>query len=178
MSKKSQAQNLTELREQIAKLNAEFGVVRAAGLPAAEVAQSIRTQVVHCCERFRAIQRRIATCLEDGYDESIASLLGPMITKSDPAELAFGAAVAAYGADRFMDEAIALARNHGELRLPADEREARLKDLLERRHSLELLECDLVESTGAAHRPDVTTGAVLGIPFDVLFEAGLIGGRK
>ena len=160
---------LDSIRSRIAHLKKQVTITRGAGLPVAEIEANIRAQLAAPVEQFLRIRQSIAAAIAEGRHESLDGLMRHTYDKDELPMLAIGGAVAAYGADRFLAEAIEMAGKQSGERLTATEREARLGELRREIYGLELEEEVLVQALDTDRRADVDPRAVLQMPVEVAF---------
>lgn len=167
--------SVAELRNAIADLKAEIQEVDNAGLPASECEAALRQVLAEAGMAFDAMKRRAAECLAIGEMPTLQFLAGNPVGPNGPTQIALGAALAAYGPDRFIKEAREAADGAQGLRMTAAQRLEKLRNLRRHLYELELAEEEIIEQTGEARRPDVSAAAVLGLPLDVVEDTGLLG---
>ena len=160
-------------REKIAGLKKEIAEVRAAGLPADVVERHIREQFSAPVVMFNRLQKRINDCIDEGRLEDMDDLIRESHASDELPLLALGAAISAFGMDRFISAGKG-SKDAG-LRLTVVQREERLAKLRRERYEAELEEEALVQELGVERRPDADPAAVLGIPLEDALEAGLLG---
>ena len=163
---------LESIRSRIAHLKKQVTVTRCAGLPVSEVEAAVRAQLVGAANEFLRIRQGIADCIREGRHESLDGLMRHTYEKDEVPMIAFGGALAAYGVDRFVKEALEMAGKQSGERLTATEREARLDELRREIYALELEEETLVQALDADRRPDADARAVLQMPLEVAFAEG------
>ena len=166
------AKQLESIRSRIAHLKKQAAAAACAGLPVSEVEASIRAQLAGAVEQFLSIRQSIANAVASGRHESLDGLMRTSYAKDEQAMIAFGGALASYGLDRFVKEALELAGKQSGERLTAAEREARLDELCREIYALELEEETLVQALDADRRPDADARAVLGVPLEIAFAEG------
>lgn len=167
---------LTSLRDTLATLKSELAAVSGARPPHDEVVSALRGTLQGAVAGFSRAQANVAECIASGVPSSLNSLLKSSYERDEIALIAFGGALASYGMDRFIDEAIAMAGEPEGLRLSVKDREAKERDLLRKIYQLETEEEILAESLGVMRRSGVNAAAVLGIPLEIAEREGWLGG--
>lgn len=175
--KTSSAPTLADLRCLIAEIKQDIQEVDNAGLPAKDCEAALLQCLGKATTAFDALKRRAAECLAAGELPTLQYLTGHPVGPNAPAQLALGAAVASYGADRILAEARqAAAKMAGTdgLRLTFADRQEKLHSLRCQLYKCELDEEALIMATGEARRLDANPAAILGIPLAFADEAGLL----
>lgn len=173
----NQSKNITlaSLRQTILDLKADIELTASAGLPNEEVLSALRAELAFAMNGFMRIQRRVSDCLTEGRTETLDALVMSDFDTHERGRVALGGALAAYGLDRFMDEATEQANlDHG-LRLTRDERDRRLLTLRRKLYLIEQAEEGLCVQENVARRADCNVAAVLGVPLEIAEENNLIG---
>lgn len=173
------AKNLTlaGLRQSISKVKADIAMAEQSVLPDADVQAAIRAELEGAVAAFHRIKARIAESLSAGVSTNLDDLVPENFDKHERTNIALGGALASYGVDRFMTEALEQVVDGGQIRMTRVERDSRLETLRRELYCLELDEELLVVRDSAPRRVDCNTAAVLGVPVAVAEAAGLLGGE-
>lgn len=173
-------QTLHGTRERIHDLRDELELVRHAGLPDAEVEESLRRVLDQSERQFRRVIESAGEAIAGGRYATLAEMFDHQQRAETMALVAVGGAVFNMGTHRF----VTLAREHAStlegppLRLSSRERRERIEDLQRQIFELETEEERLREAAGEAHRPDCDVLPLLGIPHSVCVDHGLLRGES
>ena len=166
-------------RERVADLKAELAETRRAGLPIDQVEADLRRVLEQSRRNFDGLIDRAATAMAEGNDITLAALLDYQMRPEAIGQIALGGVVAALGESRIISQARerAAALDGPPLRLPSRERRAKIEDLTEAIYLAEVQEEVLREAAGEARRQDADALAVLGLPYSVCVDHGLLRGE-
>ncbi len=180
MSRKSSPtpNTIAALRAEITDLKSQLREASQAGLPAAECEAGLRRSLAEAIDLFEQFKREAADHIARGEAPTLEALFSYQTRPETIAKLGIGAALSAYGIDKFVTEATAAAaeidKTNPITRLSAVERHDRLRELHRQLYAAELAEESLILETGEDRRLDANAAAVLGIPFDEVEHAGLL----
>lgn len=176
MTAKQKPATVEALREKIAELKREIEATRRAGLPAEQVEATLREALAVAEASYEEMVAGLGRCLAGGHPVSTVDLMGHRERAESVDSLLLGFAVRAVGAETIITDAQLAAASlpAAKLRLTDGERQARLAELQEALYEAETAEEHLVEAEGRARRPDASTAAVLGLPFEIAEQAGLL----
>ena len=167
---------LDSLRLAIGDLRGELAEVINATMPPDDIKAAVRGSLQAAVDEFSRAQTNAAECIASGIPSSLSAILKSSYDRDEVAIIALGGALAAYGLDRFLDEAEAMAGEPKGLRLTAAQSEEKAAIIRRELYQLESEEEALVESLDAMRRPGVNVAAVLGIPLEIAEREGLVGG--
>lgn len=167
---------IESLRADIARLKTEIEATRRAGLPAEQVEMMLREALSLAESNYRSMTQELGRSLANGAVITLSDLMAHAQRAESVDSLLLGFAVRAIGAESIVADAQQAAASlpQAKLRLTDAERQARLAELSRALYQAEAEEELLVESEGRARRPDASTAAVLGLPFEIAAEAGLL----
>lgn len=176
MTAKSKPATLETLREKIAGLKNEIEATRRAGVPAEQVEATLRDALAVAEASYEEMVAGLGRCLAGGHPVGAVDLMGHRERAESVDALLLGFAVRAIGAEAIVQDAREAAASlpQAKLRLTDTERQAQLAELQEALYQAEAAEEQLVESEGHGRRPDASAAAVLGLPFEIAAEAGLL----
>lgn len=168
---------LDAIRADIASTLEEIAEVKGSGLPVETVETQFRQSLTQAREVFEEFIGNAGRAIAAGDPVSLVSLTNDARDPKTWALLGLGAAVAAHGEHRLLTLAHEAAARYpqAEVRMSAAERESRLETLEADLYAMELDE-EASLLPGVDRRHNARIGPVLGIPFDVALEHGLIGG--
>lgn len=167
---------IESLREKIAELKREIEATRRAGLPVEQVETALREALAVAESSYREMVAGLGRCLAGGHPVGAADLMAHRERAESVDVLLLGFAVRSVGAENIVADAQQAAASlpQAKLRLTDAECQARLAELSQALYQAEVEEEVLVEAEGRARRPDASTAAVLGLPFEIAAEAGLL----
>lgn len=165
------ALTLTEIRKQLAAIQAQLDDLKSRPADAESIARAIRERCALQAERFETAFRVAASQIaRDPRD------VGELFRESESTRWIHSALIGLLGdafVGRLIEQAQAAADAMGEGITPA-ERAALEKKLRRELYQLELAEVAAARKAGTPLRPDTNPAAVLGAPLDAAEEAGLI----
>jgi hypothetical protein len=176
MTAKLKPATVEALRADIARLKTEIEATRRAGLPVEQVEMMLREALSLAESNYRSMTQELGRSLANGAVITLSDLMAHAQRAESVDSLLLGFAVRAVGAEAIIQDAkeAAAALPQARLRLTDAERQARLAELQEALFLAEVEEEQLVEVEGLTRRPDASTAAVLGLPFEIAEQAGLL----
>lgn len=168
--------SIEAIREKIAELKREIEAVRRAGLPVEQVEMMLREALSLAESNYRSMTQELGRSLANGAVITLSDLMAHAQRAESVDSLLLGFAVRAVGAESIVADAQQAAASlpQAKLRLTDAERQARLAELQEALFLAETEEERLVEVEGRARRPDANAAAVLGLPFEIAEQAGVL----
>lgn len=176
MTAKTKPANIEAIREKIAALKTEIEATRRAGLPVEQVEATLRDALGLAESNYREMIGELGRALSSGQPVSLSDLLLHRERAESVDSLLLAYAVRSIGIEGIVRDAQAAAEGFQQaaLRMTDAEREQRLADLRQELYEAELAEEQLVEVDGLARRPDASVACVLGLPYQIAAEHGLL----
>ena len=168
-------QNLEEIRARISEIRVEIADCRNALRPADEIKAEMFRVLSEPIAEFQNFQARFSEQFAIGAVPSLDFVLRRSFQGDEIPRLALGSALLAFGADRFVTQAMASADFPAGPRYTASERAARLLELARELYQFEIDEELVVCATGQTRRADCNAAAIIGLPLDLAEELNLIG---
>lgn len=164
------------IRANIAELKTQIEATRRAGLPVEVVEATLRDSLAVAEAAYKEMVAGLGRCLAGGHPVGAVDLMGHRERAESVDSLLLGFAVRSVGVENIVADALQAAASlpAAKLRLTDAERQARLAELQEALFLAEVEEEQLVEVEGRARRPDASAAAVLGLPFEIAEQAGLL----
>lgn len=156
---------LTAIRKDIAKVAADISRIDAALPPKTEFVESVRFQLNRALENFEKTLDLAANAVANS--ESVELFASYHV--EDRLDIALGAALKAYGVENVLNDLLEKAdkvADHSVLRMTAADKAKELQELNLALYTLEIEEETVLN--GEPRRPEMSAGAILGIPLDVL----------